>query len=169
MSVRVVRPCLDHESERLCEGWPVFRKQPPITAFVAAALDAAFEQSPFDAGHTGERWHGAADPSEQSWPSGPGDVLWCASYDELQSAHPGLPQSHDQENEPVRCVDFKLEFDQRGTLVLADLEDYSLAETFRMLGMDHEAEVAAGLIGGTAKDVCQVLSSLIATLLERTT
>lgn len=146
----------------------MFRKRPPIAAFVAAALAPAFEQSPFDAGQTGERWHGAADPSKRFWSSGPGGVLWCASYDELQSAHPDLPQSHDQENDPVRCVDFKLEFDQRGTSVLADLEDYSLAETFRMIGMDHEAEAAAGLTGGNAKDACQVLSGLIKALLERT-
>ena len=98
-------------------------------------------------------------PSERSWPSGPGArPLGCVLMTSCRARIRACPKSHDQENEPVRCVDFKLEFDQRGMLVLADLEDYSLAETFQMIGMDHEAEAAAGLIGGTAKDVCQVLS-----------
>ncbi len=139
----------------------------PVSVFVAAALDPAFRETPFQPGQSGERLSGVPDLGQPSWPSGPASVIWCASYDELQQTHPRLPQAHDQGNAPLGCVDFTVEIDADGTLSRADLEADSLSETFLMIGLDHEARVAVGLMGEPARDVCQVLPHLISTLLER--
>ena len=142
-------------------------RKPPLGAFVAEALDPTFEETPFTPGQTGERWRGTADTTQAAWPSGPGHVIWCASYDKVRQTHPGLPQVHDPEDEPGWCVDFIVELDADGRLVRADLETDSLSETFAKLGMEHESQVAAGLMGQDAQAACHVLPDLISTLLAR--
>ena len=142
--------------------------KPPLSVLVAAALDPVFAESPFAAGQAGVPWRRDVDAGQPDWPTGSGSVIWCASYRQLRHAQPGLPQAHGQDDEPLGCVDFTLEFDRSGSLVRADLEGHSLAATFRMLGLTAEAKAAAGLVGEAAPDACRALGDLLTVLLRRT-
>jgi len=146
------------------------KHRPRLSLLVAAALDPALAGTPFAPGQPGVPPQGRVDPAATPWPREAGSVIWCAGYDELQRAHPGLPQAHEQddENHAYACVDLTLEFDRGGRLSETRLEGYSLADTLSEVGLVDDARRASELIGTPAEDACAALAGLLTDLLRTT-
>ncbi|WP_435746277.1 hypothetical protein [Nocardioides sp. SYSU DS0663] len=104
----------------------------------------------------------AGTPGTSTGPLGPGSVLWCAGYRDLQAGYPRLPQAHDQEEHgDGSCVDVMIEVDADGRLSRADVETLSVGATFAELGDRVRAARADALLGADARTALPLLAELL--------
>jgi hypothetical protein len=91
---------------------------------------------------------------------GSGQVVYCIGHDELSSRYPLLPQA-DTDGVPGGCDDLVVDVGTGGTFDRLDLEEMSLEETLRRVGLDADADAVSQASGRPVVDGLQVLEAAL--------
>lgn len=125
-----------------------------VTArLVQEALDPVLVAAGFLAGQGGDA------------PDGSAQVIYCLAHDQLVRRHPMLPQAGSGDA-PGRCDDLVVEIGADGSLHRLDLEQLSVVETLRRVGLEADAQAVATVVGRPCTEALPTVRTALGRLFD---
>jgi hypothetical protein len=97
------------------------------------------------------------------------EVIYCAAHDEFSDRYPWMPQADTQERDLGACVDLIIRGLEDGGFASADLEQFSLPTTLRMVGRGDDADAVERQEGAHAAQALPVLVGVLSRLFVEAT